>query len=280
MTETPEVDFIFGGPAKTATTWIHECLQSHPSVAVPESDSVGYFDINYHRQWDWYEEQLASPTEDAIRGDISEGYLPSEKAPRRIAEAFPDITLLFCIRNPIRRAFSHWWHGYGKGYHEYELDNVFRSFASYQWWIQPGFYADHIERYERHFSSDQIHLLFFDDLKEDNEAFIQDVFETLGVDDEFVPPIVGETSNEATFRGPAAWMDLRNWLRRAAPTPLKRALLEPAYHTVRPLLESRSKYEAGVPPEIRSQLEAIYRDDVRRLEEKTGRDLDHWFETD
>lgn len=280
MTAIERVDFVFGGPAKTATTWIYECLQSHPSVRVPDTDSLGYFDINYHRGRAWYDRRLPDSDGSAVVGDVSEGYLPSSKAPERIDDALPDTTLVFCVRNPVRRAFSHWWHGYGKGYHEYEFSNVFRSHSSFQWWIEPGFYAEHLERYRQYFSEDQIELLFFDDLKADDEAFVQDLYAAIGADDDFVPPEVGDTSNEATHAAPGLWMAARNYLRHAAPEWLKQSVLEPVYHTVRPLMESRSEYEEGIDPDLREDLEAIYRDDVRRLEEMTGRSFDHWFDAD
>jgi len=278
MATDPMVDFIFCGPGKTASTWIYQCLREHPDITVPKTDSVGYFDNKYYRGTEWYETHFPKGSKPSTVGEFSQGYISHPRAAHRIAKEVPDVDLFFCIRNPIRRAFSHWWHGYGKGYHDYEFDQVLENHANYRMWAEPGFYAHHLERFDEIFDEDQIHLLFFDDLKESNMEFIKEIFRILSVDETFVPSLVGSTSNEAASQAPKLWLQTTRWLRTNAPQALKRNLLEPVYHSVRNIVESRSEYESGMDPTIRQELELLYASDVRRLSEKTGRDFSHWFE--
>jgi hypothetical protein len=128
------------------------------------------------------------------------------------------------------------------------------------------------------FDKEQIHLLFFDNLKNSNKDFITEIFQILSVDETFVPSLVGSTSNEAASQAPKPWLWTTRWLRTNAPQSIKRNLLEPVYHSVRDIVESKSKYESGMDPSIRQELELLYASDVRRLSEKTGRDFSHWFE--
>jgi hypothetical protein len=119
--------------------------------------------------------------------------------------------------------------------------------------------------------------VFFEDLVEDDQEFIQSLFEIIGVQSDFVPEQVGDKSNTANRDAPAVWIQLRDWLRSNAPAKSK-TILEPLYHGVKDFVESESEYDRGMNPEIRRQLEQVYIEDVRALSSLTGRDLDHWFE--
>lgn len=144
-------------------------------------------------------------------------------------------------------------------------------------WVTPGFYDYHLKRFERHFDDDQINIVFFDDLVDDNCAFISNIFKIVGADPDFTPSLVGEKSNEAHYQGPSIVKRGRNWVRNNAPGTMRLAL-SPFVSATRTLLLDRSTYEEGMDPEIRAQLETIYWDEIRGVMERTGRDLSHWFE--
>ena len=42
-----ELDFIFVGPSKTASTWIFQILNEHHEVSVPPAKDIYYFDKFY-----------------------------------------------------------------------------------------------------------------------------------------------------------------------------------------------------------------------------------------
>ena len=269
-------DTIFVGPPKTASTWIYECLHDHPQISVPENDNIDYFSANYHRDIDWYLSELGDSSIGSVV-DMSQGYFQSIKAPSRIVDTVPDADIVITIRNPMDRAFSHWWHGRGSKYHEYNFENIFNDYSKFVWWARPGFYYEHTSRFLDCFPDDQIHIVFFEDLVEDDYEFIQNIFEIIDVDSDYVPEQVDEKSNTANRDAPAVWVRLRNWLRSNAP-PKSKTILEPLYHGTKYFVESESEYDRGMNPELRRQLEQVYIEDVRALSSLTGRDFNHWFE--
>lgn len=277
MEEAKSPDFVLAGSPKAATTWIHECFLEHPGIFVPETDSLKFFDTTYHRGIDSYREQFSEADPEQVVGESSPSYLLDHHAPQRIAKHLPDATLLFSVRNPVDRAFSQWWHGYSDRYWTYEFEEIFQQHPPYQLWATPGFYDFHLSRYEEHFQDDQLHVFFFDDLVADDGAFIGEIFDTVGVDPDFMPSMIGETVNEAHHQGPNLLKRTRNWVQNNASKTARR-VLSPFVSGTSSILLDRSTYEEGMAPEMRKQLEQVYREDVEALMERTGRDLSHWFE--
>lgn len=270
-------DFILAGTTKAASTWIYECFEDHPEIATHANDSLNYFDIFSQRGLDWYRDQF-DPSSGQVIGEASPHYMYSVEAVERIATTLPDVDLVFCLRNPVDRAFSNWWHGYADGMWSYEFDAVLEEFPPYQMWIEPGFYAHYLEIFDEYFPRDQIHVWLFDDLVADNEVFVSEVFDTVGVDPDYVPAPVGATSNEARSAAPAVYQDAVKWMRKNVPDEVNSSI-RPLWESVRWLIEDRSPYEEGMDPDIRAELEQIYVEDTRKLSTRLDRDLDHWFET-
>lgn len=269
-------EFILAGTTKAASTWIYECFEDHPEIATHTNDTLNYFDMYRHQDVDWYRNQF-DPSPQQVVGEASPMYMYSTGTAERIADTLPDVDLVFCLRNPVDRAFSHWWHGYSEGLWSYEFDASLNEAPAYQMWIEPGFYAKHLEKFDEHFDDKQIHIWLFDDLVANNSSFIAEVFETVGVDSSYVPTPVGDTSNKARTAAPDIYQTAVKWMRKNMSDEINK-ILRPAWESVRWVIEDRSPYEEGIDPKIRAELEQIYADDIKSLSTRLDRELDHWFE--
>lgn len=257
---------------------MYNALAEHPEIALPEMDPVNFYDVRYHKGFDWYESVLPGDDEARLVGETSPGYMKNIHAPARIAETAPDAKIVFSVRDPIDRAFSDWWHEKSFGNVDWEFEGCLRHHPTYDMLIVPGFYDAHIERFERHLDPDQIEIFFFEDFKSDNRSYIRDVYAFLGVDDGFEPSVVGQRVNEASHGTPMI-NQAKSWAYHNCPEWLLDGMLRPAYRPIEALVERDSPYKRGVDPEVREQLERVYADDVRALEERTGRDLSDWIPT-
>jgi hypothetical protein len=190
-------DFIVAGVAKSATTWIYECLKEHPEIYMPEKDSINYFDLNYHRGNKWYSPFFEDALEDDIIGEESPAYIHMPKVPRRIAEDLSNVSIVFSLRNPVDRAYSHYWHVYSRGKRDREFEDIWSNSGMYRDFIYQGFYHHHIQRFLEFFDEDQIKLVFFDDLKEDDESFIKEIYDFIGADSTYEPSKLRKKVNEA-----------------------------------------------------------------------------------
>lgn len=126
-------DFIIGGAPKCGTTSLHFILARHPLVGIPDDevhffdadDPVGHPDFLFERrgglEWydprpdhpeamAWYASRFAELSDRPVIGEDSTIYLQSEVAPARIDALLPDVRLVFMLRDPVKRAYSQYWH--------------------------------------------------------------------------------------------------------------------------------------------------------------------------
>jgi hypothetical protein len=280
MAEHPLPSFLIVGPQKCATTWLYNCLYEHPDVLMPETDSVHYFDMFYHKHESWYRNHFSRYDGEQVVGEETPTYIRDEKAPERIGETLPDVKLIFTFRNPIDRAYSHWWHEKSKDKHSFEFEEVLENYDLFQNWIVPGFYHRHLSRYMDYVPEENIKICLFDDLVENDLAYVQDVYDFLGVDDEYVPSLIDQKVNQGKFRmvnRQMIYANVASGFKRIAPAQAVN-FLRPAHRRVLQFLISQTEYEKGMSDEVRIDLEEIFMSDIDRLSEYLNRDLGHWLE--
>ena len=120
-------DFIVIGTQRGGTTSLYRYLAAHPGVAPTlVSKGVHYFDVQYDRSPSWYRghfpprayrawrhDVLRQPL---ITGEASPYYLFHPAVPERVAAMLPDVKLIAMLRDPVKRAFSHYHHEFEGGY--------------------------------------------------------------------------------------------------------------------------------------------------------------------
>lgn len=285
----PLPNYVHAGGQRCGSTWIYNALAEHPDIFMPKKEPVNYFDAQYYRGEDWYRGLYSDHDGEKVLGDESPGYIKNPLSPKRIAETIPDAKITMCLRNPVERAYSQWWTA-ENAWTDTAFERSLKRHSTNDAFITPGFYDLHISRWERYFDSDQIKILFFDDFKEDNKSFIQDIYRFLEVDDSFVPGVVGTKVQSNTKKGgPNKSVNTEQKIVNAgmlAPQPVKDKVLWPVYRkyiqsdfNLPSIKDPRKKYKRGdISPQVRKALEKTYYEDVKRLEDRTGRDLSHWFE--
>src|SRR5262249_26227749 len=106
-------------------------------------------------------------------------------APRLIASVLPDVKLIYIMREPVQRAYSHFIHRYEKerfpgqpfrmSFEEFiELDPMV---------IQSSDYLTQIDKYLEVFPRESLLLLVFEDFTKNPVASLGKVFNFLGIDD-------------------------------------------------------------------------------------------------
>jgi len=270
-------DFIILGPPKAATTWVYECLKEHPEVYMPETDQISYFNINYHKGEEWYLEHFEEAEESQVVGEESLLYIKNVKAPERIAKDYEDVKLIFILRNPIDRAFSHYWHEKKKDKIKYSFDQILEIHDLFESWAVTGFYYTHIQRYLEHFDRDQMKIMIFDDLVENDEEFISEIFEFVDVDPEYRPSFLDDKVNEAGVEWMKPYKLGKEFLKRNLSERQIKALM-PVHKGFKGLFASKSEYEKGMDDEIRTELEKVFEEEVDELSRFLDRDLSHWVD--
>ncbi len=265
------------GPQKAATSWVYQCLAEHPEIACPPEDVIHYFDIHYAKGREWYAQFFANAYPEQKLFDPTYTYIRSPWAPRRIAKENPDAKIVLCLRNPIDRAFSHYWHERKKDKITFSFDEVTKNYDLFSSWIEPGFYAEHIKRYLKYFSREQILCLQFQDLKRDSKTFLRRLLAFFEVDDTFTPSLIDQKVNEAGARRTIAnsiWRRIRtrlHWLgwEKVVESMETNSLAET-------WIADRHEYKEGIDSDLRHELQEICEPEIKRLEELLNVDLTHW----
>ena len=219
----PLPNFLIVGTMKSGTTSLANWLGAHPQAYVPPRKEIHFFDVDEY--WalgvDWYREHFAGAAGEPAVGEGTPRYIFFGQAVERMAQTLPDAKLIVCLRDPIERARSHWTHAYHRSAVERRsFEQAMRDELALETHPEPegldggylarGHYAVQLERLERHYPRDRVHLVLFDDLRADPAAAFAATCEYLGIDPAFRPPRLGSRDNAAaTYRPLTLWRHIQ-----------------------------------------------------------------------
>ena len=289
-------NFFILGAAKCGTSSLQNYLGEHPDICVSEPKEPFFFEAEYERGLDYYwGRYFSSWSGERAVGEARHRNLYLPYVPRRIAESVPDAKFIVAVRNPIDRAYSHWWHAYSRGLETLAFEDALEAdrrriesglvfegdggpgqwarnldfktgMNEFRTYLDSGYYCEQIERYRQLFSAENVTTVFLEDLARDPQEVMSQLWSFLGVD----PIEQGragdyEPSNEAKSRGYALKKRYGGTLGR-----LMRVSLLPG------ALWRWLLVEQPIRPANRKDLARHYEPHNRALERLTGRDLSHW----
>jgi len=285
--------YIGLGAQKSASSWLSKCIREHPEFSTNQKKELHFFDAdtNYNKGIKYYR-SLLSNEPGLLTGEITPAYLYERKAPARIHKHFPDAKLIVCLRDPSDRAWSHY--NYGLQMHgRLSVYSSFReAFESDRSLADNGRYGEQLESYLAYFSKDQIKIIFYEDLRTKPVQTIQDVYKFIGVKDPNYIPTTITTRVNNTQKKAVTLKHEKIWL-----FMLKIRGLLHRYPKIESLLKSHgliSWLKHKVRKEIHSDVSSTttktihmstsdrqlvlkeLKTDIEKLENITGRSLDHW----
>lgn len=293
-------NFLIIGAQKSASTFIHICLAEHPEVFMPP-DEITYFEDPDFRQikLEEFERLFAEVNGEKAIGIKRPNYLAKPEVPARIKEMVPEAKLIAVLRNPVQRAVSAYFHYVNNGFippapleksmtrlldGEYE-----KSYPKSEEILEYGLYHKHLERYLSFFDRERILVLFHDEIAKDNLAQLQETYRFLGIDDSYVPRQLNDRPQAVVYSIPRLkLLRLRNerlydynsdrtrlYIREQS--RLDRAVCRTIDRLDRFVLSRVFGNEKPALGEgLRRKLHAFYAEDVGRLEELLGVNLERW----
>ena len=300
-------NFFILGASKSGTTSLYEYLRQHPDVYCSEPKEPIFFEAEYEKglEFSWNKYFSGWNGESAI-GDARVFNLFLPYVPPRIREVRPEARLIAILRDPVERAFSHWWHRYSRGVEELPFAEAIREnrasidagldFAGeagerrwrrglyrnsittrYRLYLDLGLYAEQLERYFELFPCSQIRIVLYDDLAKDPAGVTRDLWSFLGV--EPTAPLAdasarNEQRRRLTTVGGYRLELLADAARLRHVTP---RFLRPH---LRKLVRERQADRPPLEQDVRQALTAYFEAPIRRLEDLVGRDLSAWGKAD
>jgi hypothetical protein len=297
-------NFFLLGVSKAGTTSLHHYLSQHRDVVMSEPKEPLFFRAEYERGLNYYRSAYFGHFRgQAVAGDGAPQNLYLPYVARRIHASVPNAHLAVVCRDPVERAIAAYWHSASRGietrsfeeaiarnirrldsglrfeteqeaarYAELALKGYRHLVLEFGFYVEPGYYAEHIERYWALFGKERLKILFFEDLQRDATQVVNELLAFLGL-----PPTKlhdMKVQNAATSEAAASVYGLLGRLPGVS-------LISPKFRrqlkrTVGSVLGGGKPTKPKIAEESLRQLAAHFRPHNLRLAQITGRDLSHW----
>jgi hypothetical protein len=289
--------FIIAGAPKSGTTALWAYLGEHPDVCMASVKEPRYFTRIVGRDWGgdptapwrsgefdrgltWYESLYRHCSGESQRGEATPTYLFAPDAPFLLKQTLPDIRILFILREPVSRLYSHYWEARAAGTRVADFATLVRSSdPRFQRYAEISAYGKHLARYYQVFPRERVLLLIQEEFSAAPLSGVQDAYRFIGVRPDYVPAGLGSRHNVATAPRSSLLQRILDfhvgpWVARHAPAPL--------YHPLRRLRERvaslnvRAQPYPPLDPDIRRELRARFASDITYVEDCLGRMIPAW----
>lgn len=180
--------FIIVGAMKSGTSTLAHHVGEHPEVYMPSGEVHFFYDQgrgNFEKGVEWYKKKFEGATSGQIVGEKTPTYSYLPGVAERIYDLIPDAKLIWIFRNPIDRAYSNYWHTVRAGLEPLGFEKAVRSEQERDIWkgyLRRSLYAEQVDRYLEYFDKEQMHFCLFEELKEDPESVLENVYRFISVD--------------------------------------------------------------------------------------------------
>jgi len=279
--------FIVGAP-KCGTTSLYHYLENHPEIFLSSPKEVNFFSKReLEEQQLYYQDYKPSDETEYLNlfvnansackiiGEASVSYLYYPDVPKRIYKFNPDAKIIILLRDPVKRAWSHYLMDKRIGVVNEEFMKIFKNNNKkdqlhFQQYFLLGNYFSQIKRYLDQFGPDHIKVLFSYDLKKNTGEVIGEIYDFLGVKQ----IQINEVEEYNSYKEPKTFFMKKiyasQWLRtmgkKIIPASLISSIQRTAFETVPPKLEIADD----------RLIRNYYLDEVKQLEKLLKVDLSGW----
>lgn len=303
-------DFLIIGAGKSGTTSLDKYLNQHPEIFIPRVKEPNFYGYEGMTENDFggdaaeiahfkgsvtnfqdYINLFAESRPWQIKGETSNTYMYHPGAPERIRHYNPDMKLIAILRHPAGRLYSRYLH----------LAREFRTpTASFNdcldrntiWWkrndlIKEGFYFKNLSPFYKLFPKENIRVYLYDELNENPEKVLQDIFLFLGVNPDFKPDLSIKFNQSGIIKNKFlnSIYGQHGLVSRAVKTVFPSSVV----NKLRNLslvqwgmneLRSKNLAKPKMDPVVRHTLtHEVYGEDIKNLQQLIGKDLSHWLKT-
>jgi len=208
-------NFIIAGAAKAGTTSLWYYLEEHPKICMASIKEPCFFSTavgcasnpdgksprtsgQYSRGITWYESLYQNCNGAIAVGEASTQYMSEPESPELIKKFIPNAKIIFLLRDPVERIYSHYLHERHRGWDVIKFEEMVKqqhpAFLTYKY---VSSYQLHLKKYEEVFPHKQLMVYLNDDMQKKPKSFIQQLYSELGVNPDFTPSNLGRRFNPA-----------------------------------------------------------------------------------
>ena len=291
MAESLTVDFIGIGSFRCGTSWLTHALRCHPQIGISEPKEIRYFNEkdydrgevvpnkNYEHPISWYENHFGHCKPQQVIGEFSPIYLYDEAALQKIKHFYPKAKLLLNLRNPIDRAYSHYW--LDQGIARIETCSFEQALKKYPHYVEMGFYSRYVKKYFATFSREQILIQVFDDILSKPEETLEETLKFLGVKVSITSEMLNADKNPSSrFKKSKLATDVflktSRWLESMKMNSLLSTLRRNKGQKLFRTLNAKLVKLPDMDQESRQRLYKLFQGEIKELGCLINRDVSHW----
>ncbi|MGF1605389.1 MAG: sulfotransferase [Rhodothalassiaceae bacterium] len=272
---------IIIGAQKAGTTSFAELLATHSQIAMGEDKEPDFYAAQWTRGMAWYRglyAQARAPWLIDASPSYSTGFIDPEThqpfaVAERLARTVPDARLIYLVRDPVKRAYSSYWHErrYGS-----EKRAAAAALTPQSVYVRQSLYDVHLRYFQRHFPAKHILTLRFEDINRQQSAAVDRVCAFLGLQPEAQADKPVARNQGFQYAGPARMLEtmLRSpRLTRSVLNGLKAVVPQ----RLRPLAKRLTT--AAIPPidpALAADLTNRFEPHIQAFEAMTGLDCADW----
>lgn len=271
-------NFLIVGAQKCGTTSLHDILKQHPQANMSDKKEINFFikDNKYIKGLDYYSTYFKGKNNAIAIGESSPGYICHPEVHNRIHETLGKIKIVIILRDPIKRAFSQYWDERRElTEHLSEEEIVERYLDSYynpqrRGYFSRGVYYKDVKKYVNLFGKKNIHIIILENLIENQEQGLQNLYNFLGIDIHDGLQKLPKPSNPAIiYKNPLYMFFFKNTNYHKFLPPRGKSML---------LFGKKEKYKYQLPDNTTlEKLKAFYRPYNEELSAYIGRPLKYWM---
>jgi len=279
--------FIVGAP-KAGTSSLYHYLNEHPEIYMCPEKEPNFFSCQeikaqklYYRKENIgslkeYQALFRGVGDEKAIGEASVSYLFYPEVPQKIKNAVSDAKIIIILRNPVKRAFSHYLMDFRLGYTRLSFEDIIfdkkKHPLHYQQYLELGLYSNQVQRYLSTFRENDVKIVIFEQFVQDQKNEMFSLLQFLNVNSmyshqllkKYNPSVVPKNGYIRFFYGKAG---LRKFLKFVLP--------ESTLNRV-----ARFFFKSGLPSlngETENFLKSFYTEDIQKLENLIKRDLKYWL---
>jgi Sulfotransferase domain len=186
-------DFLIIGAMKAGTTTLHEYLSRNPQIFMSATKETQFFSqpSKYSLGLASYSKHFEATGVGQIAGESSTCYSRYPfygDVPSIVKKDLPNVKLIYVMRHPAERAYSHYVHNMERRVRRGEVAATLgEAVNSDLEMIVASQYDSQIEQWLKYFDREQIHLCIFEDLVSSPTIVLSEIAKFLGVDPQSMP---------------------------------------------------------------------------------------------
>jgi hypothetical protein len=268
--------FFVVGPARTASTWLHNILEPHVHLPVTYKETR-FFDLLHRRGMRWYRAQFGLEADNGCFGEVAPTYFHSSLARVRIRKCAPDARVICTLRDPVERLYSLFRYKRFLGNNRWTFEYAITHDKEM---IESARYAHYLKAWINDFGRSRVLVTIYDDLERDPQGYVDSICDFIRISLFSLRPSQRVPVNGSEeIRAPSSYFLLRAFrfmvavassLRFNAAFKLARRI------QLKGLLLGRGRELPPLSPVTADALRKRLTPEIEEVEDILGRDLPAW----